>query len=51
VMTWLQPAVCIMLAMSLALMGARERSFLSWRAIHFVQYGDMERPPEVLTVC
>jgi len=32
VMTWLHPAVCSILAMSLAVMGARDLSFLSWRA-------------------
>ena len=31
-MTWLQPAVCSMLATSLAVMGARDLSFLSCRA-------------------
>ena len=32
VMTWLQPAVCSMFAMSFAVIGARDLSFLSWRA-------------------
>lgn len=31
-MTWLQPAVWSMFAISFAVMGARDLSFLSWRA-------------------
>jgi hypothetical protein len=31
-MTWLQPAVCSMLAINFAVMGALDLSFLSWRA-------------------